>query len=114
MEIDSTYSRVLGGTTRHWEAKALRMVPDDFEMRSKFGQGRDWPVSYDELEPYYQQAERELGVSGDVEDQDYAGLTFAEGYVLPMHRMPPSWLDQVMAQGPGRHGGFAVGRRLPR
>ena len=98
LEIDSTYSRVLGGTTRHWEAKALRMVPDDFAMRATFGRGRDWPVSYDELEPYYQAAERELGVSGDVEDQCYAGLRFPEGYVLPMHRMPPSWLDQQMAK----------------
>ncbi|SLN52157.1 GMC family oxidoreductase [Roseisalinus antarcticus] len=98
LEIDSTYSRVLGGTTRHWEAKALRMVPDDFRMRTTFGQGRDWPVSYDDLEPYYREAERELGVSGDVEHQRYAGLTFPEGYVLPMHRMPPSYLDQVMAR----------------
>ncbi len=98
LELDSTYSRVLGGTTRHWEAKALRMVPDDFEMRDRFGQGRNWPVSYDALEPYYRQAERELGVSGNVEDQHYAGLRFADGYVLPMHRMPPSYLDQVMAK----------------
>ncbi len=33
-EIDSTYARVLGGTTRHWEAKALRMLPDDFALRT--------------------------------------------------------------------------------
>jgi choline dehydrogenase-like flavoprotein len=43
-------------------------------------------------------AERELGVSGDVEDQLYGGLRFPEGYVLPMHRMPPSYLDQVIAR----------------
>lgn len=98
LEVDSTYSRVLGGTTRHWEAKALRMVPDDFEMKSKFGQGRDWPVSYDELEPYYREAEKEFGVSANVEDQDYAGLKFAEGYVYPMLRMPPSYLDKTMAK----------------
>jgi len=98
LEIDSTYSRVLGGTTRHWEAKALRMVPDDFAMRDRFGQGRNWPVSYDELEPHYRMAERELGVSGDVDDQNYAGLRWPDGYVLPMHRMPQSYLDQVMAR----------------
>jgi len=97
-EIDSTYSRVLGGTTRHWEAKALRMLPDDFKMRSRFGQGRDWPVSYDDLAPDYARAERELGVSGNVEDQDYGGLTFEDGYVFPMKRMPPSYLDQTMAK----------------
>ena len=98
-EIDSTYSRVLGGTTRHWEGKALRMLPDDFRMNSLFGHGRDWPIGYDELEPYYCQAEAELGVSGDVEDQQYGGLTFGEdGYVLPMHKMPASYLDQVLAR----------------
>lgn len=97
LEIDSTYSRVLGGTTRHWEAKALRMVPDDFELKRKFGQGRDWPLSYATLEPFYRSAERELGVSGNVEDQLYGGLYFPEGYVYPMRRMPPSWLDQVIA-----------------
>ncbi|MFN4089493.1 MAG: GMC family oxidoreductase [Alphaproteobacteria bacterium] len=99
LEIDSTYTRALGGTTRHWEAKALRMVPDDFRLRSAFGVGRDWPVGYDTLEPYYRAAERELGVSADVEDQGYCGLSFPDGYVYPMRRMPPSWLDQVIARG---------------
>lgn len=97
-EIDSTYSRVLGGTTRHWEAKALRMLPDDFRMASTFGKGRDWPVSYDDLAPDYIRAERELGVSANVEDQDYGGLTFHTGYVYPMKRMPPSYLDQAIAK----------------
>lgn len=97
-EIDSTYARVLGGTTRHWEAKALRMLPEDFELRSRFGQGLDWPLSYRELEPYYRKAECELGVSGDVEDQNYGGLDFGPDYVLPMHRMPPSYLDQALAR----------------
>ena len=97
-EIDSTYARVLGGTTRHWEAKALRMLPDDFRMKSMFGRGRDWPVSYDDIAPDYARAERELGVSGNVEDQDYGGLTFEDGYVYPMKRMPPSFLDQTIAR----------------
>lgn len=97
-EIDSTYSRVLGGTTRHWEGKALRMLPDDFSLRSRFGRAMDWPVSYEKLQPYYEQAENELGVSGDVEDQSYGGLAFPEGYVYPMHKMPLSYLDQRMAK----------------
>jgi choline dehydrogenase-like flavoprotein len=97
-EIDSTYARVLGGTTRHWEAKALRMLPQDFEMRSRFGQGLDWPLHYHDLDPYYRKAEFELGVSGDVEDQDYGGLDFGPGYVLPMHKMPQSYLDKVLAR----------------
>ncbi len=98
MEIDSTYTRVLGGTTRHWEAKALRMLPDDFAVRSQFGQGLDWPLSYDELQPHYNKAEFELGVAGDVEDQQYGGLTFDPDYVFPMHKMPESYLDQLISK----------------
>ena len=98
MELDSSYSKVLGGTTRHWEGKALRMVPDDFKLNSKFGVGRDWPVDYEELEPYYRKAEFEMGVSGNVEDQDYCGLNYPEQYVYPMLRMPPSYLDQTVAK----------------
>lgn len=97
-EIDSTYTRVLGGTTRHWEGKALRMLPDDFRVRTLFGQGLDWPLEYDSLQPYYARAERELGVSGDVEDQTYGGLSFGPGYVYPMHKMPLSYLDQTIAR----------------
>ena len=53
-------------------------------MASRFGQGLDWPISYEELEPYYREAEREIGVSADVEDQAYLGITFPQGYVFPM------------------------------
>ena len=97
LELDSTYTRVLGGTTRHWEGKALRMLPDDFALRSRFGRGLDWPLGYDDLEPYYRRAEFELGVSGDVEEQDFAGLRFEADYVYPMHGMPRSHLDRVIA-----------------
>lgn len=96
--VDSTYTRVLGGTTMHWEGKALRMLPEDFAVRTRFGVGRDWPLGYDDLAPYYRQAERELGVSADVEDQDYLGITFDAGYVYPMRRMPLSYLDQLIAR----------------
>lgn len=98
LEIDSTYSRVLGGTTRHWEGKALRMLPDDFVMQSRFGVGRDWPISYSDLDPFYRAAEAELGVSGDVADQAYGGLDFGKDYVLPMHKMPASYLDKTLAR----------------
>jgi choline dehydrogenase-like flavoprotein len=95
---DTTYTRVLGGTTLHWEGKTLRMLPEDFELRSRYDQGRDWPIGYDELEPYYRQAEREIGVSADVEDQAYLGMTFPPGYVFPMRALPPSYLDKLVAK----------------
>ena len=97
-EMDSTYTRVLGGTTMHWEGKTMRMLPEDFETRTRFGQGRDWPIGYDELSPFYERAERELGVSGEVEEQSFYGITFPPGYVFPMHALPASYLDQVVAR----------------
>jgi len=95
---DTTYTRVLGGTTMHWEAKTLRMLPEDFQMRTLYGEGADWPLTYEDLAPYYNEAEREIGVSADVEDQAYLGITFDEGYVFPMKGLPLSYLDQMVAE----------------
>jgi choline dehydrogenase-like flavoprotein len=96
---DTTYTRVLGGTTMHWEAKTLRMLPEDFDMATRFGQGLDWPLGYDDLEPFYRKAEREIGVSADVEDQAYLGISFPPDYVFPMKGLPLSYLDKMVAQG---------------
>ena len=95
---DTVYTRVFGGTTIHWEGKALRMLPQDFQMQSVYGQGLNWPLDYDELEPYYRQAEREIGVSADVEDQAYLGINFEPGYVFPMRGLPLSYLDKTVAR----------------
>jgi choline dehydrogenase-like flavoprotein len=95
---DTTYTRVFGGTTMHWEGKTLRMLPEDFETQTRFGQGQDWPIGYDELAPFYVKAEREIGVSADVEDQAYLGIAFEPGYVFPMKGLPLSYLDQLVAR----------------
>ena len=58
------YIRYLGGTTWHWAACAWRQMPSDFKLHSTYGVGRDYPISYTDLEPYYCRAEVELGVSG--------------------------------------------------
>ncbi len=54
----------VGGSTLHWTAYAVRPQPDDLRLHTEFGVGRDWPLRYDELEPYLDEAERWLGVSG--------------------------------------------------
>ena len=94
MQFLSDYLRMLGGTTLHWQGTSLRLVPNDFRMRSVYGHAQDWPITYDDLEPAYRRAEAELGVSADVEDQRFFGVWFPEGYVYPMHRMPQSRVDQ--------------------
>ncbi len=92
----SDYLRMLGGTTLHWQGTSLRMLPNDFKMQTVYGQGLDWPISYDDLEPAYRKAEFEMGVSADVEDQNFFGkfgLWYPEGYVYPMHKLPKSQVD---------------------
>jgi choline dehydrogenase-like flavoprotein len=91
----STYTRTAGGTTLHWLGTCLRMLPEDFELRSRFGVGLDWPLGYDELQDDYTLAEMEIGVSADVREQEYLGITFPKDYVYPMRKIPQSWLDQV-------------------
>ena len=54
----------VGGSTLHWTAYAVRPQPDDLRLRTEFGVGRDWPIPYAELEPYFDEVERVLGVSG--------------------------------------------------
>jgi choline dehydrogenase-like flavoprotein len=54
----------VGGGTLAYLAYAVRMLPDDFRVYSADGVGTDWPITYEELVPYYRQVELELGVSG--------------------------------------------------
>jgi len=54
----------VGGTSLHWGAVVPRLFEKDFEMQSRYGIGRDWPISYEDLRPYYARAEQEIGVAG--------------------------------------------------
>lgn len=93
MPFTSTYERVGGGTTWHWVGTCLRMVPNDFRLRSLYNVGVDWPIGYDDLQSAYCRAEAEIGVSANVADQAYLGMTFPEGYEFPMHSIPLSLVD---------------------
>ena len=93
----STYTRRAGGSTLHWLGVSLRMLPEDFALRTRHGVGVDWPLTYDDLEPWYRAAERELGVAADVADQVHNGLAFLPGYDYPMKRIPQSWSDKRLA-----------------
>ncbi len=64
--------RVAGGTSRHWTGVAWRLLPEEMKMKSTFGISRDWPFDYAELEPYYTQAEYQVGVNG-ANETDYSG-----------------------------------------
>jgi choline dehydrogenase-like flavoprotein len=55
----------VGGATLHHFGTWLRLHPEDFRMKSLYGRGLDWPISYEELRPYYDRIQREVGLSGD-------------------------------------------------
>jgi choline dehydrogenase-like flavoprotein len=65
-----TYGRLVGGSNAHFTANFWRLHPSDFNEASRLGGVpgtglADWPITYEELEPYYSKAEWELGVSGE-------------------------------------------------
>ena len=93
----STYERLAGGTGNHWMGTAIRMDGADFRLRSAYGRGLDWPLGYDDLEPYYGRAEHLLGVAGDRAEQETVnGIAYGAGYAYPMGPIPPSYSDQVV------------------
>jgi len=56
--------RVLGGRLLAWERQCYRMSDLDFKAASRDGYGDDWPISYQDLVPYYEEVERYIGVTG--------------------------------------------------
>jgi choline dehydrogenase-like flavoprotein len=58
------FTRAFGGGSNCWFGSTPRMLPVDFMVRSRFGVGVDWPISYEQLEPYYCEAERIMQISG--------------------------------------------------
>lgn len=69
----------LGGRSLTWARQSYRWAPDDFESNLKDGHGVDWPIRYEDLEPWYDHVEAFAGVSGD-----YDGLEqLPDGDFLP-------------------------------
>jgi choline dehydrogenase-like flavoprotein len=89
----STYERRVGGTTWHWLGTSLRHLPNDFRLRSLYGVAVDWPIRYEELEPWYLAAEQELGVAGDSKND--LGSPRSGEYPLPP--LEPTYLDRQLA-----------------
>ncbi len=89
----STSIKVVGGTTWHWLGTCLRLLPNDFRLRTAHGRGVDWPIAYADLEPFYGQAEGAIGVSGD--SAETLGSPRSTDY--PMAAIPPTFLDKAFA-----------------
>ncbi|WP_367871001.1 GMC family oxidoreductase [Luteolibacter sp. Populi] len=62
--------RMLGGRTNHWGRISLRFGPYDFKPKSRDGLGFDWPISYEDLAPYYDKTEMMVGIHGSNEGME--------------------------------------------
>jgi choline dehydrogenase-like flavoprotein len=88
----------VGGGTLSYGAMAWRYLPQDFRMRSTYGAPagsslEDWPISYEDLEPYYEKAEYEIGISGDDSGTPFHG---PRRRPLPMPPLPPNREFQIL------------------
>jgi choline dehydrogenase-like flavoprotein len=61
-------ARMLGGRTNHWGRISLRFGPKDFRHKSVDGLGDDWPISYDDVKPYYDEVDKLVGIFGSIEN----------------------------------------------
>jgi choline dehydrogenase-like flavoprotein len=96
----------VGGGTLSYGAMAWRYLPQDFRMRSTYGAPagsslEDWPISYDDLEPYYEKAEYEIGISGDDSGTPFHG---PRRRPLPMPPLPPNREFQILEPAARRLG----------
>jgi choline dehydrogenase-like flavoprotein len=70
-DIAPVMFNAVGGSTIHFGAQWARMRPVDFKVRSTEGLGDDWPVTYEEMLPFYERMDREMNVSGTAGDPAY-------------------------------------------
>ena len=89
----------VGGSTLHWQGMVMRLHPSDFDG-SHDTDDPAWPISYDDLRPYYADAERAIGVAGDA-DNPFAP---PRDGAYPLPGFPPSHSDSLFADACERLG----------
>ncbi len=92
------YNRMVGGSTWSWRGNTPRYLPSDFKLFTQYGVGRDWPMDYKDIEPWYCEAEKELGVSGNHDELNglFGGF---RSKAFPMPGIPLTFSDtQIKAK----------------
>jgi choline dehydrogenase-like flavoprotein len=98
-------ARMLGGRTNHWGRISLRNGPYDFKPRSRDGLGFDWPITYEDVAPYYDKVELLIGVYGSNEGLENTPGS-PPGCLLPPPK--PIVSDYLIAQRASRLGVPAI------
>lgn len=102
----SNNAACVGGGTLSYGAMAWRFMAQDFRMKSIYGAPEgssleDWPISYDDLEPFYEKAEYEIGVSGDVSTDPFKA---PRKKPLPMPPLPATREMEILEPAAKRLG----------
>lgn len=90
--------RMLGGRTNHWGRISLRFGPLDFKPRSRDGLGYDWPITYDDLAPWYDRTEKLIGVTGAAPPRGLTNTPDSPDGCL-MKAAPPRAFELFYAKG---------------
>ena len=90
-----------GGSALHHYACWFRLHREDFRTATLYGKGLDWPIDYDDLRPYYDALQSEIGVSGDAVQEIWR----PPGAPYPMPPQPVFRQGEIIAEGFKRSGG---------
>ena len=99
-------SRMLGGRTNHWGRISLRFGPNDFKRKSIDGLGDNWPISYDDVKPYYDRIDKMIGIFGSAENI----FNEPDGIYLPPPR--PRAYELLIKKGAEKKGVKIIPARL--
>ena len=91
----------VGGAALHYFANFPRLLPNDFKVKSEHGRALDWPISYQDVAPYYDRVARDVGVSGDAKAEEI-WRPAGEPYPMPpmkIFRNGEIWLKAFEAVG---------------
>ncbi|MGI8597952.1 MAG: GMC oxidoreductase [Chitinophagaceae bacterium] len=94
-------ARMVGGRTNHWGRISLRFGPKDFQRKSIDGLGENWPITYNEIKPYYDRLDQLLGIFGTNEGLE----NDPDGIFLPP---PKPRLHELMIKNAALQSGVPV------
>jgi len=91
----------VGGAALHYFANFPRLLPNDFKIKSEHGRAHDWPISYQDVAPYYDKVAQDVGVSGDAKAEEIWRPAGAPYPMPPMKtfRHGDVWLKACEAAG---------------
>ena len=84
------YEPNFGGGSNCWTGCTPRFLPNDFKLKSRYGVGQDWPLTYEDLAPYYDEAEEIMSIAGP------DGTPFPRSSPYPLPAQPLSTFDELM------------------